>query len=468
MSLLTGSAKIIEARPDPVGAALLDQHLEKSISLGQIVPARDDGKPVFSDWSTEQATREGLKASVWVYRCVSILARAVASAPLRLVDPETREVNEQSALNELLKMPNDFWTGQNLLERVMYDLLLGGNAIISKNRGGLPAPAPVLELWLLPPDRVKPIKSRENFIAGYEFKTRQGDKRFLPAEDIIHLWFVDPSNPWWGLSPLQAAGKTVDTEVEAQTWNKVSLKNRAVADGMITFGRRLSRKQYVEARLRIREQHMGSQNARVPWVMGEDARWTPMQMSPVEMDFLGGRKMNREEICATFGVPPVSAGDLERATYANYETARLVLWRDTIVPILDMLDDALTMGLVPDFGEQPDVLRFDLSKIEILNRLTPEMIQTAQGLQAMGVPFEEVNRRLNLGIREFEGWGVSYLGSGLTPAAQLEADIFGSTTFGQLSDHPPDRKNGIIDVHVNSPPDPLKLLLDYANTQSKD
>jgi HK97 family phage portal protein len=413
-----------ELVPDAVGAKLLEAHLEKHINIADSIGA-SDGKPVFSDWSTKRAIDDGLKASTWVYTCANLVSKSVGSVPLKVMGDDGEEV-ENTSLGELLAMPNSFWTLQITLVRMMLHLMLGGNALFVKNRGGLPAPAPVLELWLVHPDQIKPVVSKEKIVSHYEFKDAQGKKRNIPTEDVVHLQFVDPGNMYWGLSIVQAAAKTIDTEVEAVTWNKVAMQNRAVSDGLFSFDRKLSRDQWIEARLRIREQHMGSKNARMPWVLGDGGRFVSMQMTPVEMDFIQSRKMTREEICAVFGVPPVLVGDLERATYSNYETARLVFWEDTIVPLLVMVEQALTLGLVGDFPDVPpnSTIQFDLSKNKILNQLTPDKITVASGLQTMGVPFEIINDRLNLGIQEFPGWGVSYLGTGLVPASQVALDPF--------------------------------------------
>jgi len=323
-----------------------------------------------------------------------------------------------------MNKPNDYWTRQTFMARLMYFLMLGGNAIIHKNRGGRPAPAPVLELWLIHPDQIKPVPSKEKIVSHYEFKDANGRKRNIPAEDIIHLMLVDPSNMYWGLSVIQAAAKTIDTEVEAITWNKVAMQKRAVADGMFAFDQKLSREQWIEARMRIRTQHAGAKNAREPWVMGNNVKWVPMQMTPVEMDFIKSRKMGREEICTAFGVPPVLVGSEEKSTYNNYVTARLAYWEDTVVPLLVMVEQAITLGLTDDFQLGSTNLVFDLSKNKVLNQLTPDTITVASGLQQMGVPFNIINERLSMGIDEFVGWDVSYLASGLVPASQLQVDPF--------------------------------------------
>lgn len=229
-----------EPTPDKQGAELLDEMLTKNMAMAESIGVRD-GRPVFSNWSTKRAIDDGMKASVWVYACSDLNAKSVGSVPLKVVDVDGAEVD--SNLSELLARPNKMWTQQTYLERQHLHLQLGGNALLWKNRGGRKAPAPVLEIWLIHPDQIKPVASKAKVVSHYVFRNNNGSERVIPTEDIVHFQNVDPGNPYWGLSFIQAAAKVIDTEVEAITWNKIAMQNRAVADGMITFSRPLTREQ---------------------------------------------------------------------------------------------------------------------------------------------------------------------------------------------------------------------------------
>ena len=57
------------------------------------------------------------------------------------------------------------------------------------------------------------------------------------------------------------------------------------------------------------------------------------------------------DICSAFGVPPMLVGVQGDATYANFKEARLALWEDTILPLVDNMVDGLNTRLVPKFGD---------------------------------------------------------------------------------------------------------------------
>jgi len=385
----------------------------KSVTTGQLLPVWQSGKPIWTDWSTDKAVREGYKASTWVYACIHRIMKAVASVPW-VVSRRTKagewEVVPGHPLEELLKKPNPYMSGQDLIERMTAHLYLGGNALWTKIR----VRGAVVELWPIGPDGIKPVPSQKNFIERYEYE-RDGVKHSIKPEDIVHVMFIDPANPYWGMSPLQAGARTVDTDVEAVTWNKVALQNRAITDGVFSFKEPLTREQWEEARKQVREQHQGADNARTPWVLGGDATWHQMSLSPAEMDFIESRKMTREEICAIFQVPPPMVGIYDHATLANIETARKIFWLDTVIPFLEDLQSAFNLALTPEFGDDL-MLEFDVSNVEAIQENYHDKIETAKTLWAMGVPFNQINQQLELGFNDIPGGDQGYLPMSLLPA----------------------------------------------------
>lgn len=385
----------------------------KSVTTGQLLPVWQSGKPIWTDWSADKAVRDGFKTSTWVYACIHRIMKAVASVPW-VVSRRTKagewEVVPGHPLEELLKKPNPYMSGQDLIERLTAHLYLGGNGLWTKIRAG----GIVAELWPIGPDGIKPVPSQKKFIERYEYE-KDGVKHSIKPEDIIHVMFIDPSNPYWGMSPLQAGARTVDTDVEAVTWNKVALQNRAITDGVFSFKEPLTREQWEEARRQVREQHQGADNARTPWVLGGDATWHQMSLSPAEMDFIESRRMTREEICAIFQVPPPMVGIYDNATLANIETARKIFWLDTVIPFLEDIQSSLNLALTPEFG--PDLMiEFDVSNVEAIQENYHDKIETAKTLWAMGVPFNQINQQLELGFNDIPGGDIGYLPMSLLPA----------------------------------------------------
>jgi HK97 family phage portal protein len=85
-------------------------------------------------------------------------------------------------------------------------------------------------------------------------------------------------------------------------------------------------------------------------VLDGQFEWKEMGLSPKDMDFNEGRTMAAREIAQVFGVPPMCIGILGDSTYSNYQEARLHLWEDTCLPLLDMILGHLNRWLLPHYG----------------------------------------------------------------------------------------------------------------------
>lgn len=424
-----------KAGPGRVPTSLGPRDWKEYISTA-VLPSSRENKPQWGKWNTQKAVEEGFKASTWVYAAVSRISTAAGTPPWvveELVEGENENetvaqpVGADEPLQALLDRPNPFMTTKDIIRRVATHLYLGGNGIITKIRAGKrdgDSEQPVAELWPMHPAWVAPVLSKTDFISRYDLKNPDGTGKAKPMDvkNVIHIQLVDPNDPTWGMSPLQAAAKTVDADVKAVEWNMVAMQNRSVPDGVFTLDLPVTREQWEEARDQVKEQYMGTDNARAPWVVGNSARWQQMAMSPAEMDFIESRKLTREEILAVFGVPPPLVGVYENATLANIKTAREIFWLDTMLPFLDVVEEALWRSLVPDFYDEASarkmLLRYDTSNVDALQEDMGQKMETAQSMWETGIPWSVINDRLELGMTPWPGWDVPYVPTSMVPAGE--------------------------------------------------
>jgi len=389
----------------------------ESLARG-VVAAESGGAP--DDWTTERAVAYGLKASTWVYACCWRIAQAVASVPWVVETRTGGEWSEAPQDHELVRLwsnPNPLQSRSRLVERVVYNLILAGNGCLYKVRG---LGTKIEELWSVNPDRVTPIPHEEEVLAGYRISKRGGGRGDdVGVSEIVHFMLADPANPLWGLGPLQVAAAAVDSDSAAREWQRSSFGNRATPDGLVSFKANLTQAQHAAAVEHIRATRQGPKNARSVAVLGADATWTPLNLSPVEMDFLQTRKLTREEICAVFQVPPPLVGIYENATLANLQASRLLFWEETILPLVELLSDEINRSLVrADFGEDVRLVA-DVERLPALRERAVANASTAQTYFALGVPFNAINDRLGLGFDPVEGGDVGFVASSSTPVAAL-------------------------------------------------
>lgn len=380
------------------------------LSPFQVISTQPANVPVYTDMTVRKATREGYKISIYVYRAVRTIVQAASAIPWIVHDSK----GEPIAGHEFTKVwakPNPEFSGQDNMEFIIAHQLLVGNSLIQ----------PIIirgrprEFWIVMPDLVKPIPSdvRGEWLKGWEVSSIDGQQVTVPPEQFIHFMQMDPGNPYWGTSPLMAAARTIDTDNEAQDTQKISMQNRATPDGVFTHESVLTQEQFEEAQRQIRENFLAKGKRREPWVLGAGAKWMQMSMTPVEMDFIASRLHNKRDIAGAFGISPIFLGDLEQSSYNNMMEARKALYEDVVIPLLDDIKATLNLKIAPMYGDI--VITYDTSKVVALREDYSKKVEQAKNLWAMGVPFELINEKLEMGFDEFAGWDVGYLPMMLLP-----------------------------------------------------
>ena len=66
-----------------------DAFILKSATLAQSMPPSINNKPLFNEWNTKNAIKEGLKQSDYVYACARKVSESLASVPIVTVDADT-------------------------------------------------------------------------------------------------------------------------------------------------------------------------------------------------------------------------------------------------------------------------------------------------------------------------------------------------------------------------------------------
>jgi HK97 family phage portal protein len=382
---------------------------QKSFSSPELLLAYYGKTAQFNDWDTEKAIKEGYKHSTWVYSCINLRASSAASVPW-IVERETSEgweLDTESDLAKLIARPNPDMDFASMIEYAVQHQDLSGNAYFSKVRD---ARQTVGALWVLMPNAMRVVPGATRLVQNYEYNLGVVRKD-IPPEDVIHFKYPDPGNMWFGVSPLRSAAQAVDIDNEAERFQKVSLENRGMSDIHFEVPADATQEQVDYLREMYQRGQAGPRNARK--ALFTSAKVTTMNTTAAELDFTESRKFIRDEICSAFGVPPPMVGNYEKATLSNIETARKIFWRDTMIPVLDRMNACLNMHLANEFPGYR--IRYDLTQVDALQENFTEKVNNARNLWSMGLPWNEINQRLELGFEEIEGGEVGYLPSGLLP-----------------------------------------------------
>jgi HK97 family phage portal protein len=324
----------------------------KSSRTAQVLAFDGGGRARWTPRDFCALTRAGYINNAVVHRAVKMVAESAASIPLVIYDGV--EARAAHPLGELLAHPNPKQDGTALLEALFTYLLLAGNAYLE----AVTVEGRVRELYALRPDRMRVCPGPQGWPEAYEYTAGGRTVRFAQDQGgvspILQVTLLNPLDDHYGLAPLEAAAVALDTHNAAAKWNKALLDNSARPSGALVYagpeGSLLSDAQFDRLKRELETTYQGSANAGRPLLLEGGLDWKAMSLSPRDMDFLAARDTAAREIALAFGVPPMLLGIPGDNTYANYQEANRVLWRQTVLPLAGRVTGALAHWLSPAFG----------------------------------------------------------------------------------------------------------------------
>lgn len=343
---------------------------KKASAVGAVIAMQAAGRPVWTPRDYASLTQAGYADNVVAFRAVRMVAEGAAAIPLRL--RRDAQVMETHPFQTLLARPNPSQSGQDLLESLYGHLQTAGNAYLELVRSASGAP---LELYALRPDRMRVIPGEDGWPDAYEYAIGGRKRRFAVAGGgeggpalILHLKAFHPLNDHYGMSPLEAAMRSVDVHNAASAWTKALLDNAARPSGAVVYSARdgaaqLSDEQYHRLVDELEAHHQGARNAGRPMLLEGGLDWRPMAFSPADMEFLKTKETAAREIALAFGAPPMLLGLPGDATYANFQEANRAFARHTLLPLVKKTAAAIAawaspaydapFELVPDLDQLP-------------------------------------------------------------------------------------------------------------------
>lgn len=325
--------------------------------------------PIWTPRQYETLAEEGYQKNIIVYRCVSLIARGIASVPWQVYKGTLRQ--EVHPLLTLLQHPNPRQGLSSFMESLTAYLLLSGNAYIEM----VSSEKDPLELYLLRPDRMRIVPGTGGIPEAFEY-TLNGQSIRIPVDPLdgrsrlLHLKTFNPLHDWYGMSPIEVAAYAIDQHNAVATHNLSLLQNGGRPTGALQFhpGKDedlLTEDQRQRLRQDLREMVEGNHNSGRVLIMEGNFEWKEMGLSPKDLDFIEGKYLSAREIAQVYGVPPMLIGVPGDATFSNYKEARYHLWEDTILPLLEFIKGEFNQWL-PEFFEGNLTLDYDTESIPAL------------------------------------------------------------------------------------------------------
>ena len=366
--------------------------VERASRSTRVVVDRFDAEfGIASDWPQSGHARYYEKSAA-VHAAVKVRADAVARPGLRVLTRESgslhrgeyRDAGADDPMMRLLERPNEMWTQGQLLRATETYLALWGSAFwgIERDSAGNAS-----ELWPLRPDRVRIIPDRNRHVRGFVYEHGGERAAYLPQE-IVWFRHINPADEFLGMSSLSPARLAVDMGEEALSFNRSFFRNSTMpSDLAITTEETPTEDEVSEFYTRWESRFRGSGKAHRPVLLSRGMDAKRLGISHKDMEFTQALRWSVEEVARAFGVPKVFLGQLEDATLSNVETLERYLWRNTVVPELRLIEQAINSSVTPLFESFPGQRRveFDLGDIEALKESENDRVEREVKLVAAGI-----------------------------------------------------------------------------------
>ena len=349
------------------------------------------------------------------------VARRIAVKQLAFTG-ELEEITSHPIL-DLLARPNG-WYQTSYTEFVSawgLSMLLAGEIFTEPvgERGDFKAPD---ELYILPPHELVPERGTEKIpIPSWELSGRsRASFAYSPDPLETEIYFnklYNPVSPLRGLSPIEAAVRSIDLNNKAREWNLNFIKNAGVPPGLIMgefdeTGAQAIRESY-------EEDIAGAKNAgNIITLSGKGLSYQQLSMDTAKLMWGDVINLTGKETAIVFGVAPEILGDSSNKTYSNYQEARLALYQDRVLPATDFMYQSWNSSWVRRFGDDL-VLDYDADQI----------VAIASDIQRIydrlkSADFLTINeKRQAVGYEDVDGGDVIFIGLSVVPlevAASVE------------------------------------------------
>ena len=322
--------------------------------------------------SYEDLATDGYSENAIVYRCINEIANNASRVKINLFRGD-QEVDNHPLL-DLLYKPSPTMSQVEYFQSVYSYLLIAGNNYMLSVGGDNTPPT---ELYNLRPDRIKIRTGTRAMPVAYDYMLKgqvvesYDVDQATGSSKVKHIKLFNPLDDYYGMSPIQASSVDIDQHNLANKHNVNLLQNGARPSGAVIFNPKdetgghvqLTDVQRNQLMNDVNQRFSGTGNAGKPMLLEGDFDWKEMGLSPKDMDFIQLKNMSAKDIALVYGVPSQLIGIPDSQTYSNFAEAKLALYNETIIPLLDRIQGDMNEWLVPMFNEQGLELRYDIDSI---------------------------------------------------------------------------------------------------------
>jgi HK97 family phage portal protein len=325
-----------------------------------------------------------------VFACTTIRSKDVSRCQPRLMKVDAARSEKAITDHPVAKLfvrPNRIQTWADFSRQMHAAYLLRGNAyaVILRDRRGNP-----ISLIPINPDAVLLYEAPDGSLfysvtryGFFQIAELKGYPLLIPEEDVFHLRGLS-FNMLLGISLISIARDSFGVALGLEQQAARFMNNGARPSGVLQTDKKIS----TDTAKRLRDQweslRSGIQNAGKTAILEEGLKWTAMQLSSVDLEFISQRTFSIGDIARWFDMPLYKlgvAGEMARIKMDDSDQAYV---NTTIMPDLDTWEQKFVQkfdldeeGLVADFDERrllraAEATRINNQRLKIMSGISTQ------------------------------------------------------------------------------------------------
>lgn len=333
-----------------------------------------------------------------IYRGVSILTDSVASIPLSIYRKDKKgfwKADEKNTLyNVLTRTPNNRQTIYELLEGLVFQLIMYGNSYILIKRN---ASSDVKELVLLYPHSVYHDVISNTYIITDTYNKVSGQ---FNSNQIIHLRHKSLENIV-GKSVVDYCAKTLGLASACDSESLSTLSNGNKMKGIISsessvigFGDAQD-SQLIDIQTNIQNEIDSGKDI---MTLPSGVKFQSMSLSAKDSLLLDNKQYSLSDLARFMGVSLSKLGISLGSNYQAAQQDQLNFYIDTLNPILKKIENSFNSKLIPDSVSSRYKIEFDRTSLAYFN----DIMKNYKSMLELGIlSVNDVRRNFNQ--QEIEG-----------------------------------------------------------------
>lgn len=331
----------------------------------------------FGEKDLKKVLEDGYVSNTYVYSIINRIAEAAADIPIIIEQKNSRgeiEIVNEGDFYNFVHNPNSRNNYKSLTyQSIVYQLATGNEIQYGVKPSGLNY---FTERWNLAPQYIEP-KVQETLVGpiatSYKYNY-SGTEYSLAVEEVMHLTKFNPDpaskNAVMGLSPLEAAWRTLVASNETITADASLIKNKGAFGLISAKGDRPNTKEEGKALDKALKNKIGggTKYGSFPITNGQ-FDFVKLAMSPQDLQILENGVMKLRDLCSIYGVSSRMFNDPNGTTFNNSKEDGKKFYTQGVLPPLENDLDHFNNFFVQGWNERDNTtykVKLDISSIEAL------------------------------------------------------------------------------------------------------